>query len=167
MGDVRGSGSGVRQWECGVWKVTVVVPKNKEDEELSQVPPEPGRFSPAKLFGSLGKLEGTDPGHVLESLVESGNWPGRGSACRRGLSLQGVWWFWLLDFSPLISLWADVFALSVEAPCEFLWSHLLASRHQSSDSNRKKRIIIKTPGCSLEAIELQSPSVIGYGLVPL
>jgi hypothetical protein len=59
-------------------------------------------------------------------------------------------------------MWADAFPLSVEAPCEFLWSHLLASGHRSFDSNRKHRIIIKTPGCSLEAIELQSPSVIGY-----
>lgn len=82
LGDVKGSGTGGRQWECGVWKVTVAVPKNKEDEELPQVPPEPGRLSPAKLLCSLGKLEGTDPGHVLESLVESGNWSGRGSACR-------------------------------------------------------------------------------------
>lgn len=142
-------------------------PKNKEDEELPQVPPEPGRFSPAKLLGSLGKLEGTDPGHVLENLVESGNCPGRGSACRGGRSLQGVWWFDHLIFLLLSPLWADVFALSVEASCEFLWSHLLASRYQSSDSNRKQRIIIKTPGCSLEAIKLQSPSVIGYGLMPL
>lgn len=75
----------------------MAVPKSKEDEELPQVPPDPVMFSPAKLLGSLGKLEGTDPGHALESLVESGNWPGRGSAFRGGWSQQGVWWFDHLD----------------------------------------------------------------------
>lgn len=99
----------------------MVVPKSKEDEELPQVPPEPVMFSLAKLLGSLGKLEGTDPGHAPESLVESGNWPGRGSACREGgRSLQGVWWFDHLDLLSSL-LWADAFALSLEAPCEFLW----------------------------------------------
>lgn len=84
LGDVRGSGWGCggRQWGRGVWEVTVATSRSEEDEELPQVSPEPGRFSSAKLLGSLGKLEGTDAGHALESLVESGNWSGRGSACR-------------------------------------------------------------------------------------
>lgn len=32
LGDVRGSGSGGPQWECGIWKVTVALPKSKEKE---------------------------------------------------------------------------------------------------------------------------------------
>lgn len=128
----------------GVWDLEGDSGRTEEqgEGELSQLPPEPGTFAPAKLFGSLGKLEGTDPGHAQESLVESGNWLGRGSACRGGWSLQGVQWLDHLGFLLSSVLWPDAFALSVEAPCEFLWSHLLASRHQSSDSNRKQRIII-------------------------
>lgn len=60
LGDVRGSGDGGQQWECGVWEVTVVAPRSEENEEVPPVPPEPVRFSSAKLLGSLGKLKETD-----------------------------------------------------------------------------------------------------------